>query len=58
MSKVELLARLIELQDYRDPDLGWDDKEVGHMLADQALLEYIDDPKVEAAFERIEKWYS
>ncbi len=34
------------------------DVEAGHMLADVALLDYIDNLEVRAAFRAIERWYS
>lgn len=34
------------------------DPEEAHVQADEALLEYINDPRVTEAFEAIEKWYA
>lgn len=34
------------------------DVEKAHLLADRALLEYIGDEKITAAYEQIPKWYS
>jgi hypothetical protein len=34
------------------------DQEINHALADQALLDYIDDPEISAAFDAVEKWYA
>lgn len=38
--------------------LRLEDPERGHIDADQALLDYIDDPEVTEAFEAIGKWYA
>lgn len=35
-----------------------DDEEVMHVKADEALLEYINDPEVTKAFDSIDKWYA
>lgn len=34
------------------------DPERGHIAADAALLEYIADKEVTAAFDEVEKWYA
>jgi hypothetical protein len=34
------------------------DEEEGHYMADEALLEYIDDKEIKEAFEAIRKWYA
>ena len=34
------------------------DLEAAHMEADRLLLEYVNDPEIDAAFEAIEKWYA
>jgi hypothetical protein len=34
------------------------DPESGHIDADEALLDYIDDYEITEAFERIRKWYA
>ncbi len=34
------------------------DGEEGHVLADRALLDFIADPEIEAAFSAISRWYS
>lgn len=34
------------------------DGEEGHILADRALLDFIADPEIEAAFSAIRRWYS
>ena len=35
-----------------------DDMEHGHLLADKALLDYINNPKVEAAYDEVVKHYA
>ena len=50
ISRKELLDKLEELREA--------DPEIGHVEADEALLDYINDKEVEDAFEKIEKWYS
>lgn len=50
MTKEELIKKLKEL------DRG--DKEENHVIADQLLLDYIDDQGVGKAFDQIEKWYA
>lgn len=50
LSREELLRRL------RDEVSA--DPESGHLEADRALLEFIDDPEVTEAFEAIAKWYA
>lgn len=34
------------------------DNESAHSAADEALLRYIDDPEITAAYTQIEKWYA
>lgn len=34
------------------------DKEQEHILADELILAYLNDPEITAAFEAIEKWYA
>lgn len=51
MTRDELLARLIELA--KDPDT-----ERAHHEADRALLAFIGDPEIEAAFDAVERWYA
>ena len=34
------------------------DQEIAHLISDRALLEYINDPEITEAFEKIEKWYA
>jgi hypothetical protein len=50
MTKEELLEKL------RSFNTG--DSEVDHINADDALLEFINDPEVTVAFEAIEKWWA
>jgi len=35
-----------------------DDEEVMHIKADEALLEYINDPEITKSFDAIDKWYA
>lgn len=54
ITKDELLQKLIDIAtDVRSSDPARD-----HQEADEALLEYVDDPEISAAFERIEKYYA
>jgi hypothetical protein len=53
--KTLLLAKLAEL--YRKEHEGDSSEEI-HMAADHALLAYIGDAEVSAAFERLRRWYS
>lgn len=56
MDKEELVRRLEVLanKSKKDPsDPEWD-----HEAADQLLLDFIDDHEVDAAFQRIYKWYA
>jgi hypothetical protein len=48
----ELVAALTALSDNNY------DKEATHGEADSLLLQYIDDTRVTAAFESIDKWYA
>lgn len=50
--KQELLTELAEL----NTENG--DVETQHLLADKALLRYINDPEITEAFNEIEKWYA
>ena len=52
MTREALLDRLREIP--RD----WDDSVQIHRYADEALLEYIDDPAIEEAYLAIEKVYA
>ena len=50
MTKKELIEKLLAL-DNNDP-------EASHSEADDLLLDFINDKKVEEAFYKIEKWYA
>lgn len=50
MTKEELLYKLAQAATDHD-------KENAHFDADLALLEYINDPDISAAYGRVEKWY-
>lgn len=54
-TKEELIAKLKVLADHDRPE---GDSEDDHMKADGLLLDYIDDPEIEAAYDEISKWYS
>jgi hypothetical protein len=34
------------------------DIEIDHSIADEALLEYINDPEITEAFNAVERWYA
>lgn len=51
MTKEQLLKTLAECATN-------DDEETGHKNADEALIGFIDDPEITAAFEKITKYYS
>lgn len=51
MSKTELLRKLADYA--RNVD-----GEAAHAAADTALLEFIDDPDITAAYDEVPKWYS
>lgn len=51
MTRKELLESLSELANFSDD-------EVAHYEADQALLDYINDPEVTGAWGKIPRWYS
>ena len=51
MTKDELLAKMHELQTN-------DDTEIAHSEADDALLEYINDIDITAAYACVDKWYA
>ncbi|HEY8861032.1 MAG TPA: hypothetical protein VIN37_02920 [Candidatus Limnocylindria bacterium] len=50
MTKAELLQRLIVAKSF--------DQETGHSEADGALVDFIDDAEVTAAYDAIPKWYA
>lgn len=51
MTKAELLAKLKAIREQSD-------REAAHADADDALLDYINDAEVRAAYDAIEKWYA
>ena len=51
MTRDELCAQLCELA--RDPD-----NERAHVLADQAILDYLNDREIAALWSAITKWYA
>jgi hypothetical protein len=51
MTRDELLAILKECA-------ADDDAEMAHGRADDALIDYINDPEIAAVYESIEKWYA
>ena len=52
MNRTELLAMLRD----RKGDTG--DLELAHIEADEALLDYINDKEIAAAFHDIDRWYA
>ena len=54
----ELIEQLTALQTYKHPQLGWDDWEAAHSLADALLVAYINDQRVTDAFAGITRWYA
>jgi hypothetical protein len=52
MTRDELLAELRRIK------TEGGDPEGGHWLADEALLRFIGDDEVSAAFDAIDKWYA
>jgi len=34
------------------------DKEIAHPAADKMLLDYINDPEIKAAYDKVGKWYA
>lgn len=51
MTKTKLLKILAECAENKDT-------EEAHSIADEALLDFINDPKVSKAFANVPKWYS
>lgn len=51
MTRDELIAHLKEYKNSAEC-------ETGHILADEALLAFINDPQVSAAYRDIKKWYA
>ena len=66
MSRDALLATLRDLferqrrynTDSRLEAERYEDPETWHERADQALLEYINDPEIKEAYEALERWYA
>jgi hypothetical protein len=60
--KQKLLDELARLKAIENGDIDDDpmslDTEATHCCADQALLDYISDDDIEAAFDAIPKWYA
>ena len=54
MTKDELIAKLQMIA------LAWNgpSPEQGHVKADNAVLEYINDPEIKQAYDQVRKWYS
>ena len=52
ISREELLEELKELSELKH------DPEVAHSEADEAIINYINDPEIEQAFEEVPKWYA
>ena len=52
ISREELLRILKELAELKH------DPEVAHSEADEAIINYINDPEIEKAFEEVPKWYA
>ena len=50
MTKEELIARLNELLQ--------EDKEIAHEEADRALIAYINEAEIRAAYDKIAKWHA
>lgn len=64
MTRDELLAILLapdptikSIHDLREAKLSYD-AEGHHAACDEALLEYINDPEISAAFDARTKWYA
>lgn len=51
MTKEELIAKLHEIREKSE-------REKGHMQADDALIEFINDSEITEAYESISKWYA
>lgn len=51
MVKKELIEKLTLLHQSGDPERA-------HSMADDMLLDYINDPEIKAAFEEVPRWYS
>ena len=53
LTKDELIAKLVELAKCNNGDI-----EMNHSIADDLLLQYINDEDVRAAYNTIDKWYA
>lgn len=53
MTRDQLLKKLIDIKQNTHGDLEND-----HADADNAILQYINDPEIEKAFDAIDKWYA
>lgn len=53
MTKEDLIAKLKLIAEH-----GGSDKENDHVVADDALLEFIGDAEISAAYGNISKWYA
>ena len=51
MTKAELLALLASCNTFNDPERA-------HGEADDALIAFINDPEITAAYEAVNKWYA
>lgn len=51
MNKSDLIEYLTYLQEFTD-------YEEAHILADKALLEFINDSEIKQAFDNLDKWYA
>lgn len=57
MTKTELLAKLRQLATDQDArGYGWEEIHELYRVADHALLDFIGDAEVTAAFEDLEEW--
>jgi hypothetical protein len=57
MKKEELIAKLKEIEGKKKTEPYYD-TENGHGEADALLLEFINDPEIEKAYDEVEKWYA
>lgn len=58
MTRDELLQKLRECIVMSGGPDGSGDPEAAHSVADDALLEYINDAEISAAFDDIYRWYA
>ena len=57
MTKEDLLKRFVTAQEQIKTQRYYDEEDA-HKDADNALIEYINDPEIAEAFNKIRKWYS